>query len=176
MSGLLPDRTGDHLGRMDLVRTPSSPRRTALEEPDRAHGARMSGDVPMLPRRTFLATGCATACLAVAGCSAEGAPSGENRLRGPITVSVNDVPVGDGVVLADRQVVLTQPEPDVFRAFSALCTHRGCTVNRVRNGAIECPCHNSAFSITDGAVIRDPATEPLPTRAVTRTGDTLTVD
>ena len=135
----------------------------------------MSDNVPMLPRRTFLATSCATACLVAAGCSAGGAPSGENTPSGPITLSVSDVPVGGGIVLADRQVVVTQPEPDVFHAFFAVCTHQGCTVNRVRNGSIECPCHNSAFSITDGAVMRNPATEPLPNRTVTRTVDTLTV-
>ena len=130
----------------------------------------MSEDIPALPRRIFLATSCATACLTAAGCSVGEAPSGEDTASdGPVTLSVNDVPVGGGIVLADRQVVVTQPEPGI-------CSHRGCTVNRVRNGTIECPCHNSAFSITDGAVMRSPATEPLPNRAVTRTVDTLTVD
>ena len=136
----------------------------------------MSGDLPMLPRRVFLATSGATACLAAVGCSASGVPSGENNPTGPITLSTSDVPVGGGIVLADRQVVVTQPEPGVFRAFSAICTHQGCTVNRVRNGAIECPCHNSRFSITDGAVVRNPAPQPLQTRTVSRIADTLTID
>ncbi len=136
----------------------------------------MSNYLPMLPRRTFLATSCATACLAAAGCSASEAPSAENKPSGPITLPVTDVPVGGGIVLADRQVVVTQPESGVFRAFSAICTHQGCTVNLVRNGAIECPCHNSRFSITDGSVVRNPAPQPLPTRTVTRIADTLTVD
>jgi|DeeseametaMP0747_FD_contig_31_791005_length_2324_multi_5_in_0_out_0_2 nitrite reductase/ring-hydroxylating ferredoxin subunit len=159
---------------------PTSDRRLSLTEAHRGAPRGtccMSDNIPALPRRIFLATSCATACLAAAGCSVGEAPSGEDTASdGPITLSVNDVPVGGGIVLADRQVVVTQPEPGTFRAFSAICSHQGCTVNRVRNGTIECPCHNSAFSITDGVVVRSPATEPLPNRAVTRTVDTLTVD
>ena len=152
---------------------PTSDRRLSLTEAHRGAPRGtccMSDNIPALPRRIFLATSCATACLAAAGCSVGEAPSGEDTASdGPITLSVNDVPVGGGIVLADRQVVVTQPEPGTFRAFSAICSHQGCTVNRVRNGTIECPCHNSAFSITDGVVVRSPATEPLPNRAVTRT-------
>lgn len=149
----------------------------------------MSNDLPMLPRRAFLATSCAAACLAAAGCSAGDTPSNGSggdtssgdtssgdTYSGPITVPVTDVPVGGGIVLADRQVVITQPEAGLFRAFSAICTHQGCTVRRVRGGAIECPCHNSQFSITDGSVIRDPAPQPLPTRTVRRDADVLIVD
>lgn len=134
----------------------------------------MSHNPTVLPRRVFLATSCAAGCLAAAGCGASSAS--ENKPSGPITLPVSDVPVGGGTVLAERQIVVTQPEPGVFRAFSAICTHQGCTVNLVRNGAIECPCHGSRFSITDGAVLRNPAPQPLSPRTVTRTADTLTVD
>ena len=41
-----------------------------------------------------------------------------------------DVPVGGGTILADQQVVVTQPEKGTYKAFTAICTHQGCTVNQ----------------------------------------------
>ncbi len=86
-----------------------------------------------------------------------------------------DVPVGGGLILKDDAVVITQPEAGQFHAFSAVCTHRGCTVNNVADGTIDCPCHGSRFSVTDGAVVGGPATKPLPSKAVSVAGDVLTV-
>jgi Rieske Fe-S protein len=71
--------------------------------------------------------------------------------------------------------VVTQPTRGVFKAFSAVCTHQGCLVAGVANGLIICPCHNSAFSATDGSVLAGPAPQPLAARTVTVTGSTLTV-
>ncbi|MDI9941762.1 Rieske (2Fe-2S) protein, partial [Rhodococcus sp. IEGM 1351] len=73
-------------------------------------------------------------------------------------------------VLPAQHLVLTPPQAGVFRACSAVCTHQGCTVSEVRDGTINCPCHGSRSSITDGSVVRRPAQEPRPTYAVTRTG------
>lgn len=50
-------------------------------------------------------------------------------------------------------------------AFSAICTHLGCSVIAQPNedGQIVCPCHGSKFDPADGArVIRGPAGRPLP--------------
>jgi Rieske Fe-S protein len=58
-------------------------------------------------------------------------------------------------------VVVTQPTAGSFKAFTAVCTHQGCTVGSVSGGAIHCPCHGSAFSIKDGSVVNGPATQPL---------------
>ena len=54
-----------------------------------------------------------------------------------------DVPEGGGTILADQEVVVTQPTKGVFKAFTAICTHQGCTVTKVADGAIVCPCHGS---------------------------------
>jgi Rieske Fe-S protein len=40
---------------------------------------------------------------------------------------------------------------------------------------INCACHGSQFSITDGSVVTPPATKPLPEAVITVDGDTITV-
>lgn len=74
----------------------------------------------------------------------------------------SDIPVGGGVVFPDAQVVITQPRPGRFVAFSAVCTHQGCVVNEVAGGTINCPCHGSRFAVADGSVSKGPARRPLP--------------
>jgi Rieske Fe-S protein len=49
-----------------------------------------------------------------------------------------------------------------FVAYSAVCTHQGCTV-AYRNGQLACPCHGSIFDPANGAaVVSGPARSPLP--------------
>lgn len=88
----------------------------------------------------------------------------------------SDIPVGGGTVFADRKVVVTQPEAGEFKAFSAICTHQGCTVNKVANGTIDCPCHGSKYRIADGSVAAGPAPRPLPAEQITVSGETITLD
>jgi Rieske Fe-S protein len=92
----------------------------------------------------------------------------------PLT-STADIPEGGGKVFADRKVVVTQPTAGEFKAFSATCTHQGCAVKSVADGVINCPCHNSNFSISDGSVRSGPATEPLPAVEITVSGDSITL-
>ncbi|PWN03742.1 iron-sulfur protein [Nocardioides silvaticus] len=80
-------------------------------------------------------------------------------------IRTNQVPVGGGVVIRNRRVVVTQPRAGRFRVFSAICTHQGCTVSHVADRRIVCPCHGSRYAITDGAVVAGPAPRPLPRRA-----------
>ncbi|SCG34690.1 Rieske (2Fe-2S) protein [Micromonospora coxensis] len=87
--------------------------------------------------------------------------------------TVADIPVGGGKVFAAEGVVVTQPEAGTIKAFSAKCTHAGCTVSEVRERAIVCRCHNSAFDIADGAVTGGPARQPLPAAGVTVDGDSI---
>ncbi len=81
-----------------------------------------------------------------------------------------DVPVGSGVIVDD--VVITQPAAGEFKGFSSRCTHKGCTVNKVADGTIDCPCHGSKFNL-DGSVANGPATEPLEAKAVAVQGDSI---
>jgi Rieske Fe-S protein len=82
-----------------------------------------------------------------------------------------DVPQGGGLVLSQDDIVLVRAQGDAVTAFSATCTHQGCTVDGVRDGQISCPCHGSVFSATDGAVVAGPATRPLPKVPVAVKGD-----
>jgi len=81
------------------------------------------------------------------------------------------VPAGGGVVKSG--VVITKDDAGTIHAFSATCTHQGCTVSSVSNGAIICPCHGSKFDAGTGAVLQGPATRPLPAVNVTVQGDQI---
>jgi Rieske Fe-S protein len=81
-----------------------------------------------------------------------------------------DVPVGSGVIV--DKVVVTQPTAGVFKGFSSTCTHKGCTVDKIADGTIDCPCHGSKFNL-DGSVAKGPATTPLEAQAVTVQGDSI---
>jgi len=88
-------------------------------------------------------------------------------------LSTSDVPVGGGAILSDKQVVVTQPTAGSFKAFSAVCTHQGCIVADVSNGVINCNCHGSQFSATDGSVVTGPASSPLQPVALTVSGTSI---
>jgi Rieske Fe-S protein len=83
------------------------------------------------------------------------------------------VPVGGGQILVPQKIVVTQPTADSFKAFTAVCTHQGCTVGTVAGGTIDCPCHGSKFSIKDGSVVNGPATLPLAAIAIKVEGTSI---
>lgn len=93
----------------------------------------------------------------------------------PQVLKPSDIPVGGGVILSDQDTVVTQPQADQFKAFSATCTHLGCQVERVSDSTIKCPCHGSQYSVVDGSVVHGPATKPLPAKTVTVSDGTLTI-
>ncbi|MBV1854166.1 Rieske (2Fe-2S) protein [Catellatospora tritici] len=97
-----------------------------------------------------------------ASSTAKAAPTGPVVL-GPVT----DVPVDGGKVYETAQVVVTQPQQGVYKAFTSVCTHRQCQVGSVASNQISCPCHGSKFSAEDGSVINGPATLPLEAKKIT---------
>jgi len=86
-----------------------------------------------------------------------------------------DVPVGGGTVFQKEKVVVTQPTEGDFKAFTAVCTHQGCTVGSVKGDTIQCNCHGSQYNAADGKVKKGPATKALAPKKVTVEGDNLIV-
>jgi Rieske Fe-S protein len=101
--------------------------------------------------------------------------AGGSNADGSSLPKTTDVPVGGGVVVGSADVVITQPSAGQFKAFSATCTHQGCTVADVSGGTINCGCHFSKFSASDGSVKNGPAAQPLPEKKITVSGTTITV-
>jgi Rieske Fe-S protein len=91
-----------------------------------------------------------------------------------LTATEADIPVGSGKIFPDAQTVITQPKAGEFKAFSSICTHQACPVATVTE-TINCDCHGSKYSITDGSVVNPPAPQPLPAKTIKVDGNTLTV-
>jgi Rieske Fe-S protein len=141
----------------------------------------------MLPRRAMV-RGCAvTIAGAIAGFlvarrsnAASARPTGTAANGYGASVSggrrlaaVDQVPMGGGLILDQQDIVLTRTAGNSVHAFSATCTHQGCTVNRVSGGTIDCPCHNSRFDVRTGAVVSGPAPRPLPSIEVSVRGNDI---
>jgi thiosulfate dehydrogenase [quinone] large subunit len=66
--------------------------------------------------------------------------------------------------------ILIRDEAGDLRAFSAVCTHAGCTV-AYEGGMIVCPCHGGEYSAETGAVVAGPPPSGLaPKRVVEADG------
>lgn len=71
--------------------------------------------------------------------------------------------------------MVTQPTAGEFKAFSAICTHKGRPVSTVAKGTIDCSRHGSKFDAATGKVTVGPAKTPPPSKTVTVSGDSITV-
>jgi Rieske Fe-S protein len=102
--------------------------------------------------------------------AASGGAPGAGSGGGAALGTTSEIPVGGGKVFTSAKVVVTQPAAGEFKAFSAVCTHLGCIVDRVADGTIDCPCHGSKYSINDAHVVAGPAPRPLPVQKIDVTG------
>ena len=131
-----------------------------------------------LPRRPVLAVGgvaAASALLTACGgggttsagsgsSSSSSSSSGSgDPAGGAALVALSQVPVGGAVSAksADgKPVIVAQPTAGKVVAFSAKCTHMGCTV-APQGAKLQCPCHGSQFNALTGKVEHGPAQAPL---------------
>jgi Rieske Fe-S protein len=120
-------------------------------------------------RRTALAAGAAGAgAVALAACSSSSPKSQSTPAANAQLVKLDDIEVGRCVSarLPDgRTAIVSRPTSDTAVAFSAKCTHMGCTVQPAGT-ELHCPCHGSKYNALTGAVIHGPASRPLATLAV----------
>ena len=129
------------------------------------HDASNGGSTPA-------AGGTATSAGGSASATGESAATGSALPAGALAAT-SQVPDGGGKIIDGVNIVITQPQSGSFKAFTAICTHEGCLVNSVSNGTINCPCHGSKFSITDGSVVHGPATRPLAPIAIKVEGTSI---
>jgi cytochrome b6-f complex iron-sulfur subunit len=118
-------------------------------------------------RRQLLAAASAGAgTAALAGCSGEdpGTSDAGSSASGPTElVALADVPVGGAVSVEgpNGPVIVAQPTAGEAVAYSAICTHQGCTV-APDGDQVRCPCHGSVYEMATGRNVSGPAPEPLP--------------
>jgi Rieske Fe-S protein len=153
---------------------------------DTRHASEMARRALMAGAGVLAASAALVACGGAASRSGSpltpaGSPTGPSAgepagTAGGRLANTSDIPVGGGTVIAGKKVVVTQPVPGTFAAFSAICTHQGCTVNKVANGTIDCPCHGSKFAVADGSVVHGPASRPLARRQITVSGDAIALE
>ncbi|MDF7806715.1 Rieske 2Fe-2S domain-containing protein [Pontiellaceae bacterium B12219] len=117
-------------------------------------------------RRELITMGSAFAVMGIAAAGTGGAlfkymfPVVSYGTPQKFLVPVADLPdVGDELIFEDMKVVLRRQSESEIAAISLVCTHLGCTVNRVETG-FQCPCHGSQYD-TDGLVVGGPAPKTL---------------
>ena len=96
--------------------------------------------------------------------SADASGEAATGTGGSAIAQESDVAPGSAAKFKDRgkDAVLVHLDGGEFVAYSAVCTHAGCTV-AYKDGQLACPCHGSLFDAAKGAeVISGPAQTPLP--------------
>jgi Rieske Fe-S protein len=103
--------------------------------------------------------------------SSGGATSASPGGGGKQVAKLTDIPVGGSIsaTLDGKPIILAQPSTGKVVAFTAICTHQGCTVNP--DGAVlRCPCHASTYDAFTGKNTGGPARSPLAAIPVTVSG------
>lgn len=76
---------------------------------------------------------------------------------------LNGMSVGDAVLRGEGcdAVIVARPPDGTVTAFHAVCPHRQIVVER-DGGQWRCPAHGARFDTLTGAVLKGPASSPLP--------------
>lgn len=162
-----------------------------------------SPDLPILDddatdasRRAFVKTACCSTLLLSLGlgltaCDSGGAgDDGEDQPPPPgsgITINGNVVTLdltgsqasrvataGGFLLISSARTLVLNVDGNTIRAFTSVCTHQGCDVDRFANNRFHCPCHGSQYDV-NGNVVNGPAPSPLRAFAVERSGNIVTI-
>ncbi|MFD8524492.1 Rieske (2Fe-2S) protein [Streptomyces capillispiralis] len=123
---------------------------------------------PAASRRTVL-RGVALTPVAGLGLTACGGVEDDTvePLAEPVELGPESEVAEDGAKLyRDPNVVVSRGEDGSLKAYSSLCTHAGCPINKLEGTKLICPCHGSEFDAVTGKVLREPAVAPLKPLAV----------
>jgi cytochrome b6-f complex iron-sulfur subunit len=72
-------------------------------------------------------------------------------------------------------IIVAYKGNDIYLALDSICTHQGCTIGyNFTSNNFPCPCHGSVFTAS-GSVLNGPATMPLKSYQVTKSGNILTI-
>ena len=124
-----------------------------------------------IPSSLAFLSGCASVGLPVVRTFPEG-----KIIRIPIASTPALSQPGGAITLSlpkRKELVVVHLQQNEFIALSPICTHRGCTVRKVREG-FECPCHGSRYD-RHGQVVNGPATRPLTSYPVEFQGAELLI-
>lgn len=127
----------------------------------------------MISRRGLLvAFAAGTAAFGLTGLSEVAA----NAAKTYTVCKTSAVPVKSGktFTVAGKKVLITQPKKGTFKAFLAVCTHQGATLNGAVNNEIQCASHGARFDAETGAA-KAVATRPLGKVTVTVSGGSVKV-
>ncbi len=115
-------------------------------------------------RRAVLAAGAAGAgAVALAACGSSSKKAAEQPAGNAPLAKLADIEVGKCVsatLPGGKPAIVARPTADTAVAFSAKCTHMGCTVAPA-GAELHCPCHGSVYNATTGSVIHGPAPKAL---------------
>ncbi|WP_018567603.1 Rieske (2Fe-2S) protein [Streptomyces sp. PsTaAH-124] len=123
---------------------------------------------PRASRRAILRTAAVTpvAGLGLAACGPEGGGAA-SAPTAPVDLGAeSEIPKGGAKLFTDHNVVVSRSGDGALKAFSTICTHRGCAITELEGTTLTCPCHGSQFDAVTGRVVRSPATVPLDTLPV----------
>ncbi len=98
---------------------------------------------------------------------------GESSADAVVVGRRKDFPIDTGRIVrfGTRPAIVVRTKGGELRAFSAVCTHLGCTVQyRSDLEAIWCACHNGRFDLA-GRNVGGPPPRPLDALAVTVRGE-----
>ncbi|MFJ2772830.1 Rieske (2Fe-2S) protein [Streptomyces sp. NPDC087300] len=122
----------------------------------------MSG-TPHARRTVLRAAALAPAAgLGLTACSSGGDGGSRSAPSKPVELGASDeVKVGASKLYTDNNVVVSRISADEYKAFSTICTHAQCPINKLEGHKLICPCHGSQFDATNGKVLHEPAVSPL---------------
>lgn len=100
--------------------------------------------------------------LGLSACSGAGGGTADAKPTAPVDLGAEtEVAKGSATLFREHNVVVSRDDAGTLKAYSTICTHAGCAINKLQDTTLICPCHGSEFDAVTGKVVQAPATEPL---------------